>query len=178
MIGPWALLEQLSSVLVPLALLLIVIAGIRRAPRSDGGFSLKGLAFLLILVLLPTVSGWRFIWEVRAQRFLHSLSAESVESISIAGQQVTSQTERSNLIHALKEAEWFSNHHGGWGPSVDLRIRLRSGQERRFRVASYLREPGAIIDFQPLGVRGLHAGYVFSRSLPTAFGQAGFDLPR
>jgi hypothetical protein len=77
------------------------------------------------------------------RRFLRSLSAEKVESLSIAGQQ-----ERAGLIRALKEAEWFSNHHGGWAQPVELRVKLRSGEEEYFGVASYLREPGAVIDFE------------------------------
>jgi hypothetical protein len=48
MIGFCGFVEELSFVLVPLFLLLIVIAGIRRLSKSSGGFSVKGtLASLL-----------------------------------------------------------------------------------------------------------------------------------
>ncbi|HET8967517.1 MAG TPA: hypothetical protein VFN20_14925 [Candidatus Acidoferrum sp.] len=56
--------EELSFVLVALFLLLIVIVGIRRVPKSSGGFSVKGTLALLVLVLLPAVCGWRFVRHV------------------------------------------------------------------------------------------------------------------
>jgi hypothetical protein len=120
--------EELSFVPVALFLLLIVIVGIRRVPKSSGGFSVKGTLTLLVLVLLPAVSGWRFVRQVHIVAS-SDLSAENVESLCIAGQQVTDQTEGASLIQALKEAEWFSNHHGDWAQPVELRVKLRSGEE-------------------------------------------------
>jgi hypothetical protein len=116
--------EEVSFVLVALFLLLIVIVGIRRVPKSSGGFSVKGTLALLVLVLLPAVSGWRFVRQVHIVDS-SDLSAENVESLSIAGQQVTDQREAASLIHA----EWFSNHHGDWAQPVELRVKLRSGEE-------------------------------------------------
>ena len=85
---------------------------------------MKGTLALLVLVLLPAVSGWRFVRQVHIVDS-SDLSAENVESLSIAGQQVTDQREAASLIHA----EWFSNHRGAWAQPVELRVKLRSGEE-------------------------------------------------
>src|SRR5258706_142562 len=159
MIGFWAFVEQLSFVLFPLLLLLMMIVGIRHTTNRSRGFSLKGTAALIVLVLLPAVFGWKFIREVQARLFLTSLTSAEVTSFSIGAQQVTDEGKKSVVVQALREIQWFSPHHDGWAEPIELRIKLRSGEEKYFRVATYLREPGAVIDFaDSRGQGGLHAG--------------------
>ena len=178
MIGTWGFLEELSFPAFSVVFLLLVALAVRKTPRRNGGFSIKGTVALLVLVLFPAVSSWRFAREIQTRHFLTSLRTQEVEWFSIGAQKVTDESKKYVLVKALREIQWFSPHHGGWAQPVDLHVRLRSGQERYFQIATYLREPGVAIDFAvPKGRAGLHAGYAFSRALPGALAGIGIELP-
>ena len=179
MIGAWGFLEELGFAVFPLVLLLLVILGARRSRSGNTRFSLKGTAILLVLIALPLVLGWSFAREAREHFFLISITPEQVESFTIGTQQVTKPGEVSVLVQALQTSEWFSSHHDGWARPVDFRIKLKGGQERFFRVAAYLRAPGAVIDLGSSDIRhGPHPGYAFSKSLPGALTEIGITLPQ
>lgn len=179
MIGIWGFLEELSFPAFSILFLLLVVFAARKFSKPGGGLSLKGTIALLVLVLLPVVSSWQFIREVQTRRFLTSLRTEEVEWFSIGGQKVTDESKKSILVKALREIQWFSPHHDGWARPVDFRVKLRSGEERYFQIASYLRAPGVAIDFAvPKGRAGLHPGYAFSRTLPGVLAEMGIELPR
>ena len=177
MIGTLGFLEQLSFVLIPVLLLLVISWAIWRSPKARGGFSVKGAIVLLVVVLLPTFTTWKFVEETQSHLFLSSLAPDRVVSFSIGNQQVTDQTDKILIVQALRESQWFSPHHGGWAQPVDFSIRLSSGEERFFRVAMYRRSPGAIIDFGPPDRRGgVHQGYAFSKSLLGVLKKLGIEL--
>lgn len=179
MIGLWGFMEELSFVVFPLFLLALVAFAVMRVPKANGGYSTKGVVVLLVLIALPAVSGWRFAREVEAHLFLKSLSVEGVESFSIGGQRIAEPEKKLVLITALRDSEWFSPHHDGWAQPVDFQVRLKSGEVRHFRVATYLRAPGVVIDLRALrGDGGLHPGYAFSSSLSAALGKLDVDLPQ
>jgi hypothetical protein len=176
--GVWGFVEELSFVVVPLLLLLVVLVFARRTSTGEGGFSLKGTIVLIILVLLPAISSWRFAREVKNHLFLHSLTSEQIASFIVGTQEITGEREKAALTQALNQVQWFSPHHGGWAEPVDLRIRLKSGNARRLRLALYLKEPGVVVDFGPApGQGGLHAGYGFCKSLPSVLSEIGVKLP-
>lgn len=179
MTGAWGFVEELSFVVFPLLLLALVAYFAITKRNPGGGFSLKGAVAILVLVLLPVVFGWKFTRELRNQLFFSHLRVEDVESFSIGTTQVTDISQKSLIVHALREIQWFSPHHDGWAQPVDFRIQLKSGEDRYFRIATYLREPGVTIDFaSPRSRGGLHPGYGFSKSLTTALKEIGIELPR
>jgi hypothetical protein len=177
MIGTFGFLEELSFVLIPALLLLVILWAIRRAPKAGGGFSVKGLVVLLVAVLLPTFTTWKFVKQTRNHLFLSSLTSEKVLSLSIGTHQVTDPDGKFLVVQALRETQWFAPHHGGWAQPVDFRMRLSSGEERFFRVGIYRREHGAVIDFGPPdGAGGIHPGYAFSKTLPDVLKELGIEL--
>ena len=178
MIGTWGFLEELSFPAFSIVFLLLVAFAARKIPRRGGGFSLKGTIALLVLVLLPVVSSWQFAREIQTRYFLTSLRTEEVEWFSIGAQRVTDESKKFALVRVLREIQWFSPHHDGWAQPVDFRVKLRSGEEKYFQIATYLRESGVAIDFAlPKGRAGLHAGYAFSSTLAGALADMGIELP-
>lgn len=179
MIGIWGFLEELSFPAFSIVFLLLVAFAAGKTPRRSSGFSQKGTIALLVLVLLPVVTSWQFAREIQARHFLTSLRTEEVDWFSIGAQKVADESKKSVLVKALREIQWFSPHHDGWAQPVDFRVKLRSGEERYFQIATYLREPGVAIDFAaaPKGRVGLHAGYAFSRTLLSTLADMGIALP-
>jgi len=178
MIGIWGFLEELSFPVFSVVFFLLVAFAVRKTPRQNGGFSIKGTVALLVLVLLPVASSWQFAREIQTRHFLTSLRTEEVEWFSIGAQKVTEESKKYVLVKALREIQWFSPHHDGWAQPVDVRVKLRSGEERYFQIATYLREPGVAIDFAlPKGRAGLHAGYAFSKTLLGTLADIGIELP-
>jgi hypothetical protein len=179
MTGTLGFLEELSFVLVPLLLLIVVAYFALRGGRTTGRPSFKGILACFVLILLPLVFGWKFIREIRAHWFLSHLRFEDVDSIYVDGEGITEMGNKVSIIQALNEAEWFAPHHGGWGKPVAFDIRLRSGEERHLQIAAYRLESGIVVDFSAAGgTRGIHPGYALCRSLISALKQSGIDLQK
>src|SRR5258708_7144020 len=177
MIGIGGFFEELSFVLIPIFLLLVVFRAILKSPKVTSEISFKGIVALVVVALLPTFTTWKFVKEVRSHVFFSSLTPKKVLSLSIGSQQITDRNSKILLVEALRGIQWFSSHHGGWAQPVQCRIQLTSGEERYFQVALYLREPGAVIDFgPPEGRAGIHPGYAFSETLPSTLKEVGIDL--
>ncbi len=133
-----------------------------------------GLVAGVFLFIFPA----RFIHQAWDHGFLSRLKADDVKAITVGNRTFTSPQEIDAIVQGLNRTEWFTSDHGGWASNVDLLIVMRSGEERYFQVALYLRDPGAVITFvRPTGRMTWQDGYAFSRDLPAALRQLGAPLP-
>lgn len=180
MIGTMGLVEELSFVVIPLLLLVLVLYFSWRGRRvSSGRLSFKGILAAFVLVMLPVIFGWKFVREFGGHWFLSHLRPEQVDSITIDRKNFADGANKASIVYALNDAQWFAPHHGGWGEPIDITIRLRSGEERRFQVALYRPQTGVVVDLSPPGKSsGPHAGYALSRRLVDVLKQSGIDLSR
>lgn len=196
MVGATALVTEL----IPLAFAALVLLGIveavrrRRNPSEPHELSVysspkpvsKPLAFVqfvaigLLAIASLVIMPVRFAHELSDHVYLRRLNPDAVASITIGNRGFTSAAQITSIARALNHIEWFASNHGGWASDVDLFIRERSGQQRYFRVALYLRETGAVISFiRPSQNGGMtwQDGYAFSRELPGVLQQLGAPLP-
>jgi hypothetical protein len=142
-IGASAILDELLFVGLPL---LVLIAAVALFWRSKGvGMSLRAkLAIGVFLSLFP-VASFRSVHQFREHRRLGTLRVDEVAVIDIDGKRYSGKESLSGVIQALNQSEWFTSSHGGWAREVPVTVRLRSNEQLQYRVALYLREPGAVI---------------------------------
>jgi hypothetical protein len=178
MIGIGAFLNRLSFVVVPVALLVVVVYFARRTPKSKGTVSIRGGIATVVLLLLPIATGLSFLREVRAHGLISQLEPNQVKTITVGTAQIDDSGQISEIVDALRHCQWFSPSHGGWAEPVSLQISLRSGEIREYRVATYLREPGVVIELASGRPNELHAGYAFSSTLTSALSGASVTLPK
>lgn len=172
MIGQTSFLIETIGVLFPS---IFVAAGLDAAisRRKRVGFAIAAFAGVVFVLV-----GVRYVQQVRNHVFLKSLTADSVLQIRVGSRTLSERHEVSPIVDALRDRQWFSSTHGGWADEVPLVVILNTGQGRRFRVAYYLRQEGAIIAFSRGGNGSYWSdGYAFSRSLPRALKEVGVSLP-
>ena len=104
---------------------------------------------------------------------LSHLNASDVSSIQIGHHDFTDQPTIGDIVAALRHYRWFEINHGGWGDSIPMTLRRRSGQEMRVFVALYFREPAAIVG----PYQGLAVSPAFAPELPQALERHGVKLP-
>lgn len=133
---------------------------------------------ITILVLL-WASGIAYVYVRKAQfhYLLWKLDASDVYSIQIGKHDFRDRTTIDDLVTALHHSRWFEVNHGGWGDSIPLIVRRRSGNPVVLDVAIYFREPGAIIG--PANGQGLHysATQAFAPELRRALEKHDVKLP-
>ena len=135
------------------------------------------LVSLAALVMLALV-GQRFVHQLGWRRALAELMPERVRHVELDRRMLEDPAKVTEVLRCLREAEWFSPNHGGWGRAVPLVMTLTDGRTLRLQVARYLREPGAVIAFtRPGPVGSGDDGYAFSPVLTQALSGAGAPLP-
>lgn len=174
MIGIDAFLQELAFFLVPLLMLAVTLFFARRS-SGTGRWTAKSLIAPVALSLLLIVGATGFFREVNNHFFFARLDTAMVESVLVGDHLITDSAQKTLVVRALKDLDWFTVSHGGLASDVPLEIRLKSGKEHRFRVALYLRETGAVVLFGESG--GFQAGYGFSKDLPNALKELGVSLP-
>jgi hypothetical protein len=160
---------------------------------------LMGLCFLAMGILLRgslaggprriylPLAAWALVFGLMGQRYLHqlawrhglaALTPERVRQVQVEGRLLPSSGQLDAVLASLREAEWFSPNHGGWGRMVPMVVTLSDGTIHRYRVARYTREVGTVIAFERSGLWGTWSdGYAFSPGLPQALAAAGAPLP-
>jgi hypothetical protein len=136
------------------------------------------LAFLALFLFLGYTFVSSFVAGLRGFYFLRTLQPEGVESISVDSVVVSEGSAKSDLISTLHHVQWFASNHGGWAREVPLRVRLKSGREKDFTTAFYLRQRGAVIQgtFRtPWSHRAYDCG--FSAELPDVLAAMRIPLP-
>jgi hypothetical protein len=176
MIGVQAILSVLLGVIVSafaLAALITVAIRERSSWRSRPKFQriLEVVGLLIILRFLIFTSE-RVFRQYESHRELRMLRQENVANIRVGDSVVTDKQQLAEIVQSLNGEDWFSSLHGGWAKEMDLVVALTSGRKRTYRVASYLKEEGAVIIFEPGG-----SGYAFSRALPSVLFRARVPLP-
>jgi hypothetical protein len=176
MIGTAAFFNEASFVFVPLALLLLVAFFALRTPKSKKTTApIRGGIATVVLLAMPIVFGLKLISEVREHVVLSRLSANEIQAITIGSTKINDVGQVTRITQALHQSQWFSPNHGGWAPPVRFDVQMKNGETHEYRVATYLRTPGVVID---LSVTGLHSGYAFNSALGTALNDAGVTLPQ
>ncbi len=179
MIGASALIDQLLLPGVPLLILAAALLLLRRSAVRAVAIPLRAKLAIGVLLLVLLVASVRFLRQMKEHWSLEGLRVEEVSGIDVGDKSYTSREDLTRLVESLRESQWFSSSHGGWAKEVPLTIHLRSREERRYRVALYLKEKGAVIIFSSLRSNGSESryGYAFSRSLPGILSAAGTPLP-
>jgi len=171
--GTASFLVELMPVVLGLVFLVAVVA--LRTGESRSRFRLGMTGVLLVWVALM---GQRYLHQLAWRRGLAELTPERVERLEVDGRALESPTDVDAVLRCLRETEWFSSNHGGWRRTVPLVVTLSDGAVRRYQVARYTREPGAVIAFVRPGAFGTwQDGYAFSAALPVALSAAGAPLP-
>ena len=182
----------LESVWPALTLLVVIalIIGLSRGPGSGwllvrAAYAISKPAFyfgLIVCGLLGSVfliMPLRFAHQVADHAFLDSLKPDEVSAITVGNKTFTTHEDIATIVGPLSHNQWFSSNHGGWSVEINLTVRKRSGEERCFTTAFYLRDTGAVLRFLgPCHHGGIFTrGYAFSRDLPAALLQVGAPLP-
>ena|SRR5579862_3918347 len=175
MIGISGFVHESFFFLVTATLLGVVSVFVWQTPRSSASFSIKGTLALLVLLALPIVSGARLVREFRQHIILSRLDSHEIRTVTIDSTEINDASQVACITEALRRSQWFSVNHGGWAEPVPLRILMKNGEEHEYRVATYLRTPGIIVE---LNTTGLHSGYAFNSELEGALNTAHVTLPR
>ena len=124
-----------------------------------------------------------FVREMAFHGDLANLRFEALESIEVEGRILNDPNDISGIVNSLNGAQWFEVNHGGWADEVPLVLHFRSGQQRTYHVALYLRQEGAVLismsNFNSAGKgSGWSNGVAFCPRLPGALAASGVYLPR
>jgi hypothetical protein len=124
-----------------------------------------------------------FVREMAFHGDLANLRFEALESVEVEGQILSDPNDISEIVNSLNGAQWFEVNHGGWADEVPLVLHFRSGQQRTYHVALYLRHEGAVLismsNFDSAGKgSGWSNGVAFCPRLPGALAASGVYLPR
>jgi hypothetical protein len=124
-----------------------------------------------------------FVREMAFHGDLANLRFEALESVEVEGQILSDPNDISEIVNSLNGAQWFEVNHGGWADEVPLVLHFRSGQQRTYHVALYLRQEGAVLismsNFDSAGKgSGWSNGVAFCPRLPGALAASGVYLPR
>lgn len=174
MIGISALLINLAFVLFPP---LAAWAAYRDWRSRGRRGSLAVIALLAVFFLLV---GNRFLHNALYLYELRSMSAAQVSAVEIDGKPVTDPRALSEIVAAFNDVTWFSYNHGGAASPVRVIVRFKSGAESTYGLRYYLREEGAVFEFDRAYSNGASVSYGqgFGRAVPKAFESAGLPLPK
>jgi len=174
--GTASFLLELMPVVLGLAFLMAIgLTLTRPAAGRRPRFHLLMLGAVVAWLLLV---GQRYVHQLAWRQGLAKLTPERVQRVEVDGHQLGPPERVGDVLQSLREAEWFSVNHGGWARPVPLVVTLSDGAVRRYEVARYTREAGAVIAFVRPGSFGTwHDGYAFSPALPRALSAAGAPLP-
>lgn len=124
-----------------------------------------------------------FVREMAFHRDLANLRYEALENIEVEDRTLSDPNSISEIVNSLNGAQWFEVNHGGWADEVPLVLHFRSGEQRTYHVALYLRQEGAVLismsNFDRAGKgSGWSNGVVFCPRLPVVLAASGVYLPR
>jgi len=184
LIGDVAYCTYLSGVIGPAILFIVgsvilLVISFRSVGKNTGdtdrNFRWRGI---FLSVVWPCLTGSIFLSNLgnfQLITFHHSqlidLSADNVTSIQIAGHTIQDKPLIISFVDALHEVEYFAVNHGGLAQAVSCEVRQRSGSKYCFTVSRYLRQEGAVLDFNNGNCS------FFSSKLPNTLSQAGVELP-
>lgn len=172
MIGTSSFLIELMPIVFPLLFL------------AGGIFTVKvekskiGYLLITFAVVVGFIMGVRYFYQVRNHMLLDSLAGGEIAEIQVGTMALTQNQQIELVVDALRDNRWFSANHGGWAKTLPLVIKFKDGSLQRFRVAYYLRQEGAIIEF----FRGTDSsywadGYAFCPRLPGTLNEIGICIP-
>jgi hypothetical protein len=117
----------------------------------------RGIGSLLLLLLMALVfilMASRGVQSCVYLYHLHHLNAQAIENMDVNGRVLANAADRSIILAAFKDAQWFEPSHSGWSRPVPLSLRLEDGKQYNYSIALY--KDGAVI----LG----RSGSAFSRT--------------
>lgn len=182
MIGVSSIWPKAVFLLIFIGFLTVFVGGWLEVAKGKAAFSWK-LLFGSIFVLLW---GFLFIQVFVREAVLHhdlaGLRPEAIESIEIGNRTLTNPNSIAEVVDSLAAAEWFEVNHGGWAGEVPLVLHFRSGEQRTYHVAYYLRQEGAVLismsNFDRAGKGfGWSNGVAFCPQLPSVLAVSGVFLP-
>lgn len=138
---------------------------------------LKLVGITLFVLLWASMMASVYTRKAHFHYELWKLDSSDVYSIQIGKHDFRDRATIDDLVAALRHNRWFEVNHGGWGDSVPLIVKRRSGNPVVLDVAVYFREPGAIIG--PANGQGLHysSTQAFAPELPRALEKYAVKLP-
>lgn len=174
-------------VLIALAIVAVVFKsnkGITDAHQFRAGKTrMRGAIAIIVLVLGILNGGFRLSRQLQNRSALRDLTTESVDFVQVGENKIEQAPELNSVVDALRDSRWYVHTagDGGWAGPVSLVIRLKSGEDRRYRVGRRLKQEGAVIDFisQDPNSRFVgHYGYAWSKDLPHVLDHIGLPLPQ
>lgn len=143
----------------------------------------KLLFFSAFFVLWGFLIVQLFVREALFHQDLSGLRVDALKSIEVGTRSINAPEDISEVVRSLNEAQWFESNHGGWADEVPFIIHFRSGEQRTYHVALYLRQQGAVLismsNFDSTGRgAGWSNGIAFCPLLPATLAAAGVNLPR
>lgn len=176
MYGIKALLMFIGALGVGTLFLGALVAEWRYALRFKGG-KRRLIGITVFVLLWASMLASVYIRKAHFHYMLWKLDASDVYSVQIGRHDFRDRATIEDLVAALRRNRWFEVNHGGWGDSIPLIVRRRSGDYIALDVAIYFREPGAIIG--PANAQGLgySATQAFAPDLPSALEKHAVRLP-
>jgi hypothetical protein len=176
MYGTKAFLLFIGALGVVAIFLAALVAEWRYSLRFKGSKG-KLIGITLLVLLWASAMASVCIRKAHFHYTLWRLDASDVYSIQIGRHDFRDRAAIQDLVAALRRNRWFEVNHGGWGDSIPLIVRRRSGDYIALDVALYFREPGAIIG--PANGQGLHYSptQAFAPELPRALEKYAVKLP-
>ena len=176
MYGLPALLIFLGFAFVATLFISVLVREWRRAPRPSGN-RFKLIASTLFIMLWLSMIASVYIRKAHFHYTLSKLNPSDVYSVQIGKHDFRDQATITDVVEALRRNHWFEVNHGGWGDSIPLTVKRRSGGDLVLDVALYFREPGAIIRVATHPGPRLSSPEAFSPELPRVLEKHGVKLP-
>jgi hypothetical protein len=131
-------------------------------------------AFILVWIFMMCSVFYR---KARVLYQLERLNAQDISDVKIGKHDFRDPETVREVGDALKHGRWFEVNHGGWGESISLTLQKRSGGAIVLNVATYFREPAAIIS--PANRQGLSYSQTqaIAPELPQVLEKHGVRLP-
>jgi hypothetical protein len=183
LIGINSILPKIFFLFVLAAFLFVFINAWSKVAKKKTTVTGKLLFGSIFFLLWSFMIMQLFVREMAFHRDLAGLRHEALESIEVEGRTLNDPNGISEIVNSLNGAQWFEVNHGGWADEVTLVLHFRSGQQRTYHVALYLRQEGAVLismsNFDRAGKgSGWSNGVVFCPRLPAVLAASGVSLPR
>jgi hypothetical protein len=183
LIGVASIWPKLFFLLVFTVLLTVLLNEWSKVARNKAPVTGRQLFGSIFFLLWSFLIIQLFVREMAFHRSLANLRYEALENIEVEGRTLNDPKGISEIANSLSGAQWFEANHGGWADEIPLVLHFRSGQQRTYHVALYLRQEGAVVismsNFDRAGKgSGWSNGVAFCPRLPAALAASGVHLPR
>jgi hypothetical protein len=145
LIGVSSIWPKLLFLLVFLVFLTAFISGWSQVAKRKAAVTGKLLFGSIFFVLWGFLIIQLFVREVAFHYDLANLRSGAVKSIEVGDQTLDHPNSILGIVNSLNGAQWFEANHGGWADEVPLVLHFRSGEQRTYHVAFYLRQEGAVL---------------------------------